>query len=88
MLKQSLGLRKPDEIPVAGVSLRNLMSQMTTPEQARSQLRFDPGDLIRDDDEVWHFRTPSWTWANMSGVEGFVILRRGLAAHWLVTKRN
>lgn len=88
MRKQILGLRRPDEIPVAGVTLRELMSERTTPDCARSELSSDPGDLLRDDDEVWHFRTPLWTWACTSGVEGFVILRNGLAAHWLVTRMN
>lgn len=86
--KQSLGLRNPEDIPVAGVTLRELMSGQTTPEAARCKFTWDTGDLLRDDDEVWHFRTPTWTWQNMGGVEGFVVLRNGLAAHWLVTRMN
>jgi len=88
MRKQDLGLRNPDEIPVAGVTLRELMSEQTNPDAARSELFWDPGDLLRDDDEVWRFRTPPWTWANMGGVDGFIILRQGRAAHWLVKRMN
>ncbi len=88
MHKQSLRLRNPDEIPVAGVTLRELMSEQTTPQIARTELSWEPGDLLCDDDEVWRFRTPLWTWQNMSGVEGFVVLRQGLAAHWLVKRMN
>ena len=88
MRKQSLGSRNPDEIPVAGVTLRDLMSERITPTVARSELTSDPGDLLCDDDEVWRFRTPPWTWANMSGVMGFVVLRHGVAVHWLVTRMN
>ena len=88
MRKKSLGLRSPDEIPVAGVTLRDLMSERVTTETARSVLGWDPGDLLRDSDEVWTFRTPPWTWANMGVVEGFVVLRDGLAAHWLVVSMN
>lgn len=77
MRKQTLGLRSPDIIPVAGVTLRALMSVQVTPQTARLELVWDPGDLLREDDEVWRFRTPRWTWANMSGVEGFVVLRMG-----------
>ena len=88
MRLQNLGLRIPADIPVAGVTLRDLMSEKTTPERARSELSWNPGDLLKDDDEVWHFRTPTWTWAAMSGVEGFVVLRHGFAAHWLVKRMN
>lgn len=89
MRKQPHGLRNPYEIPVAGVTLHNLKSEQSTPEQVRSVLGIDPGDeLLQDNDEVWDFRTPSWTWANMPSIQGFVVLRRGLAAHRLVTHMN
>ncbi|QDT44907.1 hypothetical protein Pan241w_50230 [Gimesia alba] len=90
MRKQSLGLRNPEEIPLAGTTLRALMSEKITVAQARSELQNsgDPGDLLRNEDEVWRFRTPAWTWSTMSGVEGIVVLRDGLAAHWLVTRMN
>ncbi|HBL42270.1 MAG TPA: hypothetical protein DDZ90_02615 [Planctomycetaceae bacterium] len=59
-------------------------------DQARIDLQGlgDPGKLLLEDDEVWRFRTPPWTWSTMSGVEGVVVLRDGLAAHWLVTRMN
>ncbi len=88
MQKQNLGLTNPEDIPVAGVTLRELMSEQTTPEAARCKFAWDTGDLLRDDDEAWHFRTPPWTWQNMGGVQGFVVLRNGLAAHWLDTRMN
>ena len=88
MRKQNLGLRKPEEIPVAGVTLRDLMSEQISPQQAREELAIDAGELLTDQDEVWRFRTPAWTWQLMGGVQGFVVLRDGLAAHWLVTRMN
>lgn len=84
MGKWSLESRIPDAIPVAGVTLRDLMSEKVTPKLARSELSWDAGDLLRDDDEVWRFRTPPWTWDDMSGVAGFVVLRRGLTVHGLI----
>jgi hypothetical protein len=77
--------RVADEIPLAGVTLRELMSEKVTPTLARSELSWDVGDLLCNDDEVWRFRTPPWTWDDMSGVEGFVVLRCGLAVHLLTT---
>ena len=84
MRKQDLGMRDPAEIPVAGVTLRDLMFEQTTPDIVRSELSMLPSELLRDDDEVWRFKMPTWTWQNMSGVAGFVVLRGGLAAHWLL----
>jgi hypothetical protein len=36
-------------------------------------------------DELWRFRSPSTTWANMGGRAGYAIVRDGRIIRWLVT---
>lgn len=83
--------RPPEEIPVAGVTLHDLLGDPVTRDDV---IRAFPGrdaavsDVISEDDEVRRFRTPAWTWANMAGVEGFVVMRSGSALCWIVTRMN
>lgn len=89
---QDLGNRSPENIPVAGVSLRELLGEpvscdwllLQVPEQVHQQVK----SQLKDGDEVRPFRTPLWTWQAMGGIEGYVVLRNGLAVFWIVTRRN
>ncbi|MEN6494139.1 MAG: hypothetical protein ABFD16_07600 [Thermoguttaceae bacterium] len=90
---QQLGGRPPEEIPVAGVTLRDLLGDVVTLAHVHGQFSDDPlsnrvADVLKEDDEVRRFRTPPWTWANMSGMEGFVVMRSGKAICWIVTRMN
>jgi hypothetical protein len=82
----NLGLRSPDRIPVAGVTLRELMSEVVSIQDVTAAVGSIDGLDLRDGDEIWRFRTPAWTWPNMCGVAGFVVLRNGLASHWIATR--
>ena len=39
---------------------------------------------VREEDEVWLWRTPQWTWEQMCGREGYVIVRRGRTTRYSV----
>jgi hypothetical protein len=56
---QALHSRPPGEIPVAGVTLRDLMIEPVSIEDA--QRTVGPGNRadIREGDEIWRFRTPA-----------------------------
>jgi len=92
MRYQQLGSRPPEEIPVAGVTLRDLMHAKVDYDFVFTTFPSDRHDellgRIKETDEIWIFRTPPWTWAAMGGVEGFVILREGLALFWVVITMN
>ena len=85
---QELGRRRPEEIPIAGVTLRECMLEVITSQELENEFSSLDGLDICDGDEVWRFRTPEWTWANMGGRMGVVIIRNGLASHWIVSRMN
>lgn len=82
----------PADIPIAGTTLHDLLGEYATPqdvEAALANVRHKPSDVaVQLDDEVRRFRTPGWTWQSMSGLEGLVVLRNGLAVFWVVTRMN
>ena len=39
-------------------------------------------------DELWRFRSPDQTWANLAGRAGYAIVRNGTVVHSLVTLLN
>jgi hypothetical protein len=45
-------------------------------------------NLWLEGDEVHHFRTPAWTWGNLSGREGYCIIRNGIVVGHMITWRN
>jgi hypothetical protein len=42
-------------------------------------------EKIEEDDEVWLWRTPAWTWKMLIGREGYVIVRRGEPTRHTIT---
>lgn len=52
-------------------------------------LRWNPfiAEMIPGD-ELWRFRSPSLTWANMAGRAGYAIVRNGEVVRSLVTLMN
>jgi hypothetical protein len=93
MRVQQLGARSPEEIPVAGVSLHDLLGEAASMADVYEHFtapsdreRLD--EILHDGDQIRHFRTPPWTWSSMAGVAGFVVLRAGKAICWLVTRMN
>jgi hypothetical protein len=44
--------------------------------------------LMQPGDELWQFRSPDHTWANLAGRAGYAILRDGEIVHSLVTLLN
>lgn len=84
--------RPPSEIPVAGVTLFELLGESATVEEVQHALEGlrhkHPDVIVRSDDEVRRFRTPNWTWANMAGLEGLVVIRSGRVVFWVITRMN
>jgi hypothetical protein len=86
-------LNKPSDIPVAGVTLADLLGQSGTLADVLAVATLDSereklANELLPSDEVRTFRTPPWTWANMGGIEGWVVLRAGNAVMWIVTRMN
>jgi hypothetical protein len=44
--------------------------------------------LMQPGDELWRFRSPDHTWANLTGRAGYAIVRNGEILHSLVTLLN
>jgi hypothetical protein len=44
--------------------------------------------LMVPGDQLWRFRSPEHTWANLSGRAGYAIVRDGKVVHSLVTLLN
>ena len=84
--------RLPKEIPVAGVTLDDLLGAHATEGEIRIALgkthRSDPRLTIDATDEFQRFRTRPWTWSAMGGIEGIAVIRDGGVVFWVVTRRN
>jgi hypothetical protein len=84
--------RLPEEIPIAGVTLSDLLGEYAKAEEvqhALDQVRHkNPKASVQPGDEFRLFRTPHWTWALMSGLEAIAVIRRGRVVFWVVTRMN
>jgi hypothetical protein len=90
---QKLSGLPPQEIPVAGVMLSELLGNKVEVADLASHFTNaatlqSVSEVVLESDEIRHFRTPAWTWSNMCGREGFVVIRSGRAVFWLVTRMN
>ena len=81
----------PDEIPIAGVSLRDFLGDCVSRNDLINAL---PGEesaileMVNLDDEIRKFCTPRWTWATMCGLEGFAVMRDGKVHFWIMIRMN
>jgi hypothetical protein len=86
------GPRLPEEIPVAGVTLLELLGEGVPADEVQLALSKatskNPDVMIQLGDVSRRFRTPTWTWAAMAGIEGIVALRSGRVIFWVVTRMN
>jgi hypothetical protein len=84
--------RLPEDIPIAGVTLRDLLGDHADESEVPAGLaatRHKHSDVaVRPEDEFRRFRTPDWTWGIMSGMEGIVVLRGGRVVFRVVTRMN
>jgi hypothetical protein len=84
--------RPPEDIPIAGVTLADLLGEAVSIEEAQLALdgvgHKNPNAVIQSGDALQRFRTPPWTWANMGGMEAIAVLRSGRVAFWVVTRMN
>ncbi|WP_435018665.1 hypothetical protein TA3x_000649 [Tundrisphaera sp. TA3] len=84
--------RLPEDIPIAGVTLLDLLGEGVPADEVQLALSRgsgkNPDVMIQLGDEFRRFRTPTWTWAAMAGVEGVVVLRSGRVVFWVVTRMN
>ena len=84
--------RLPEEIPIAGLTLSDLLGEGVPAEEVQLALSKgtskNPNLMIQPGDEFRRFRTPTWTWAAMGGIEGVVVLRSGRVIFWIVTRMN
>jgi len=82
----------PEEIPIAGVTLLDLLGEGVPADEVQIALNKatskNPSVMIQPGDEFRRFRTPTWTWAAMAGMEGIVVLRSGRVVFWVVTRMN
>jgi hypothetical protein len=82
----------PEEIPIAGVTLLDLLGEDVPADEVQLALnkvaRKTPNVMIQAGDDFRRFRTPTWTWATMAGIEGIVVIRSGRVVFWVVTRVN
>jgi hypothetical protein len=82
----------PRDIPIAGVTLLDLLGEQATAEDVclalDNTLHRTAAAKVQPGDEIRQFRTPAWTWATMAGMEGFAVLRAGNAVFLVVTRMN
>ncbi len=84
--------RPPEDIPIAGVTLAELLGEAVSVEEAQLALEGvrheNANAVIQSGDALQRFRTPAWTWANMSGMEAIAVLRSRRVVFWVVTRMN
>jgi hypothetical protein len=84
--------RLPEEIPIAGMTLLDLLGEDVPADEVQLALnkvaRKTPNVMIQPGDSFRRFRTPTWTWAAMAGLEGIVVIRSGRVVFWVVTRMN
>lgn len=86
-------LRTPAQIPVACVTLADLLGELGSPADISELIEHGAKGALLDamlqtSDEVRRFRTPAWTWAIMGGMEGWVAMRAGKVLFWIITSMN